>query len=127
MFGHMKTQPIINVRSGCSIEEAIQTLVRVTDGAQPVRWLEFPSAILLCVTVITDSSSGALYVLDRKRGLWLWIDFEDEAYGGYSASDFDRLVHEYDFLSLVERPGLLSAVSGWILEPGKPAEMTLNA
>ena len=127
MFGHMNTQPIINVRSGCSIEEAIQTLVRFTDGAQPVRWLEFSSAILLCVTVTTDPNSGAFYVLDRKRGVWLWIDFEDEAYGGYSVSDFDRLVHEYDFLTLVERPGLLKAGSGWILEPGKPAEMAFSA
>lgn len=127
MFGHMKTQPIINVRSGCSIEEAIQTLVRATDGAQPVRWLEFPSAILLCVTVTTEPNSGAFYVLDRKRGVWLWVDFEDEAYGGYSLSDFDRLVHEYDLLSLVERPGLLRAASGWILESGKPAEMAFNA
>ncbi len=127
MFGHMKTQPIISVRSGCSIEEAIQTLVRVTDGAQPVRWLEFPSAILLCAAVTNEPNSGALYVLDRKRGVWLWIDFEDEAYGGYSVSDFDRLVHEYDFLSLVERPGLLRADSGWTLEPGKPAEMAFNA
>ncbi len=127
MFGHMKTQPIINVRPGCSIEQAIQTLVRATDGAQPVRWLEFPSAILLCVTVTTEPNSGALYVLDRKRGVWLWIDFEDEAYGGYSVSDFDRLVHEYDVLSLVERPGLLRASSGWVLEPGKPAEMGFEA
>lgn len=127
MFGHMKTQPLINVRSGCSIEEAIQTLVRVTDGAQPIRWLEFPTAILLCVTVTNEPDSGAFYVLDRKRGVWLWIDFEDEAYGGYSAGDFDRLMHDYDFLSLVERPGLLRAASGWILEPGKAAEMAFNA
>ena len=104
-----------------------QILVTATEGAQPVRWLEFRSAILLCVTVTTEPNSGAFYVLNRKRGVWLWIDFEGEAYGGYSVSDFDLLVHEYDFLSLVERPGLLRAGSGWILEPGKPAEMALNA
>ena len=40
-------------------------------------------------------------------------------------SDFDLLVREYDILSLVERPGLLKATPGWILEPGKPAEMAL--
>ena len=127
MFGYMKAELILTLKPGSSVEEAIQLLITATDGAQPVRWLEFPSAILLCVIVTTESNSGAFYVLDRKRGVWLWVDFEDEAYGGYSLSDFDRLVHEYDLLSLVERPGLLRAASGWILEPGKPAEMAFNA
>lgn len=126
MFGHLKTQPILTVRPGSSVDEAIQGLITATDGAQPVRWLEFPSAILLCVTT-TEPNSGAFYVLDRKPGVWLWVDFEDDAYGGYSASDFDRLVHEYDLLSLVERPALLRAGPGWILELGKPAEMAGNA
>ena len=127
MFGHMKAEPILTLKPGSSVEESIQSLITATDGAQPVRWLEFPSATLLCLTVTNEPDAGAFYVLDRKLGVWLWIDFEDEAYGGYSVSDFDRLVHEYDFLSLVERPGLLRAGSGWVLEPGKPAEMTFNA
>jgi hypothetical protein len=127
MFGYMKAEPILIVKPGSSVEEAIQSLITATDGAQPVRWLEFPSAILLCVTVTNQPGSGALYVLDRRHGVWLWVDFEDDAYGGYSASDFDRLLHEYDLLSLVERPALLRAGSGWILEPGKPAEMAGNA
>jgi len=127
MFGHMKTQPILTMTPGSSVKEAIQSLIAATDGAQPVRWLEFPSAILLCLTVTTEPGSGAFYVLDRKRGTWLWVDFEDDAYGGYSVSDFDLLMREYDFLSLVERPSLLRTVCGWILEPGKPAEMAGNA
>ena len=127
MFGHLKARPILTVKPCSSVEEAIQSLIIATDGAQPVRWLEFPLAILLYVTVTTEPNSGALYVLDRKRGVWLWVDFEDEAYGGYSASDFDRLVREYDLVSLVERPALLRAGSGWILESGKPAEMAGNA
>jgi hypothetical protein len=127
MFGHMKADPILTLRPASSLEEAIQTLIKATDGAQPVRWLEFRSAILLCVTVTNEPDSGAFYVLDRKRGVWLWVDFEDDAYGGYSASDFDRLVHEYDLLSLVERPALLTASPGWILQRRKPAEMAANA
>jgi hypothetical protein len=78
---------------------------------------------LLFATVPGDPNSGAFFVLDRKTGTWFWVDFEDQEYGGYSASDFDLLVHEYDFLSLVERPALLRASRGWLLEPGKPAEM----
>jgi len=123
MFGHMKAEAILTLRPASSLEEAIRILIRATEGAQPVRWLEFPAAALLFLTIAGDSQSGAIYVLDRKTGTWFWVDFEDEQYGGYSVSDFDLLMHEYDFLSLVERPGLLRAGAGWLLEPCKPAEM----
>ena len=126
MFGHMRAEPILTLRPASSLEEAIRILISATDGAQPVRWLEFPAAALLFLTITGDSQSGAIYVLDRKTGTWLWVDFEDEQYGGYSVSDFDLLMHEYDFLSLVERPGLLRATSGWLLEPCRPAEMAVQ-
>jgi hypothetical protein len=122
MFGHMKAQPMLAIGTS-SIDEAVAALLAITDDARPVRWIEFRSAILLFVTVQGDSESGAFYVLDRKTGTWFWIDFDDQQYGGYSTSDFDLLVHEYDLLSLVERPGLLRATPGWLLEPRKPAEM----
>jgi len=127
MFGHMKAEPILTLRPASSLEEAIRILTRATDGAQPVRWLEFPAAALLFLTIAGDSQSGAIYVLDRKTGTWFWVDFEDQQYGGYSVGDFDLLMHEYDFLSLVERPGLLRADAGWLLEPHKPAEMAGGA
>jgi hypothetical protein len=123
MFDHMKAEPILNVKPTCSAEEAVITLTTATDETQPVRWIDFPAAVLVFVLVTGDAESGAFYVLDRKTGTWLWVDFEDEQYGGYSMSDFDLLVQQYDFLSLVERPALLWARSGWLLEPGKPAEM----
>jgi hypothetical protein len=126
MFGHLKAQPILRVGTS-SPEHAVETLVRATDNAQPVRWMEFPAAILLLMTVPNDPESGAFYVLDRKSGTWFWVDFEDEQYGGYSIRDFDLLVHEYDFLSLVERPGLLRANPGWLLEPGRPAELARSS
>jgi hypothetical protein len=124
MFGHMKAQPLLTLESS-SPDPAIAALVAITENAQPVRWIEFPASILLFVSVQGDPESGALYVFDRKNSTWFWIDFADQQYGGYSQSDFDRLVHEYDILSLVERPGLLRATPGWILEPGEPAEMAL--
>jgi hypothetical protein len=127
MFGHMKAEPILNVMSKCSVEEAVTSLIEATEGAQAVRWLEFPTAVLLLSTITGDSQSGAFYVLDRRSNTWLWLDFEDDQYGGYSTSDFDLLLHEYDFLSLVERPALLRADTGWLLEPHKPAEMAGRA
>lgn len=126
MFGHMKAQPILKVMPTCSVEDAVRSLIEATEGAQAVRWLEFPAAALLFLTITGDSQSGAIYVLDRKTGAWLWVDFADEEYGGYCVSDFDLLVHEYDILSLVERPGLLSASAGWLLEPCRPAEMAVQ-
>ena len=122
MFGHMKAQPILKLENSSS-GAAIAALLAITEGARPVRWMEFPASILLFVSVEGDPESGAFYVFDRKTSTWFWIDFDDLQYGGYSANDFDLLIHEYDILALVERPGLLKATPGWILEPGKPAEM----
>lgn len=79
------------------------------------------------MTAANDPSSGALFLFDRKRGIWLWVYFEEDPYRSYSGNDFDHLVHDYDLLSLVERPALLSAGHGWTLEPGKPAEMANEA
>jgi len=123
MFGHMKAEPILRVRPACAVEEAVVALIKATDETQTVRWIEFPAAVLVFVIVTGDAQSGAFYVLDRKTGTWLWVDFEDEQYGGYSCGDFDVLVREHDFLSLVERPGLLRGGLGWLLQRGKPAEM----
>ena len=124
MFGHMTAQPILTVEVS-SPGPAIAALVAITENAQPVRWIEFPASILLFVSVQGDPESGAFYGFDRKTSTWFWVDFDDQQYGGYSESDFDILVHEYDILSLVERPGLLRAAPGWTLEPGKPAEMAM--
>jgi len=65
MFGHLRAEPILRV-GGCSVEQAVEILVTATNDAQPVRWIEFPAAVLLLVTVPGDPASGALYVLDRK-------------------------------------------------------------
>lgn len=127
MFGQMKAEPILRVRPACAVEEAVVALIKATDDTQTVRWIEFPAAVLVFVIVTGDPQSGAFYVLDRRTGTWLWVDFEDEQYGGYCVGDFEMLVREYDFLSLVERPALLRANSGWLLEPGKPAEMAGGA
>lgn len=127
MFDRLKAHPVFTMRHGLSVEEAVQDFITASDGARPVRWLEFPSAVLLCVTASNDPSSGAVFVLDRKRGIWLWIYFEEDPYRSHSGNDFDRLVHDCDLLSLVERPALLSASPGWILESGKLAEMAYQA
>ena len=123
MFGRMSATPILSDMRGCPLERAVKALSDATEGAIPIRWIEFPTSVLVFAAVAGNPGSGAFYVLDRKIGTWLWADFDDEQYGGYDAGDFDLLVREYDFLSLVERPALLSAGPGWCLQPSKPAEM----
>lgn len=127
MFGHMNATPILLDMRGCPLEQAVKALSEATEGAIPMRWIEFPTSVLVFAAVAGNPGSGAFYVLDRRIGTWLWVDFDDEQYGGYHAGDFDLLVREYDFLSLVERPALLRACPGWCLEPGKPAEMAARS
>jgi len=123
MFDHMRATPILSDMCRCSVGEALKALSEATEGAIPMRWIEFPASVLVFAAVAGDPGSGAFYVLDRRIGTWLWVDFDDEQYAGYEVRDFDLLVYECDFLSLVERPALLRAGPGWRLESGKPVEM----
>jgi len=41
------------------------------------------------------------------------VDFDDDKFGGYTVSDFDRLVRECRFLDIVEHPQLLFSQDRW--------------
>jgi len=69
-----------------------------------------------------DPDSGVVYVLDRKRGTWYSVDFEDKQFGGYSLVQFESLVKDCKFLDLVERPGLWRTDLPWKLSRVKPPE-----
>jgi hypothetical protein len=71
-----------------------------------------------------DMTSGAIYVLDRKSGVWYWIDFEDNHNGGYSREEFEQLLSEGKLLSLIERPGLIGSGLKWVLECGQVPVVT---
>jgi hypothetical protein len=62
MFGHMKAQPILAVPT-VSTEPAVAALLAIAENAQPVRWIEFPTSILLLVSVQADPESGAFLCL----------------------------------------------------------------
>ena len=66
-----------------------------------------------------DPDSGAVYVLDRKKGTWYAVDFEDEQFGGYSVHQLEMLLKECGFLHLVERPGLWRTGLRWVVLPGE--------
>jgi hypothetical protein len=119
MFGRMTTQAVLTVGPRCDPAAAVRGLVEAAEQVKVVKWIEFPDSLLLFVMVPGDANSGAVYVLDRRPGVWYWIDFEDSHYGGYSLAELERLLDECSFLTLVERPGLIRSGLNWFLEARK--------
>ncbi len=123
MFGEMSVTPIVDLRDaadevGGSLDRAVARLLDVTEHPAIAKWVQFPKALLVFLVVPGDSESGAFYVYDRRARIWFWVDFEDEKFGGYNLSDFERLVRECRFFNLVERPSLLRGPGNWLVQPG---------
>jgi hypothetical protein len=123
MFGKMNAVQIVDLAHapdeiGGSIERAVAKLLDVTEHPAIAKWVQFPKALLLFLLVPGDPESGAFYVYDRRTKVWFWVDFDDEKFGGYNLSDFDRLVRDFRFLDLVERPQLFTGRSPWVLQAG---------
>ena len=122
MFGQMMVEPVVQLDPGGDLPTAIATLVKVAENVEIVRWIEFPASVLLFLIVPGDLDSGAVYVLDRKKGTWYAVDFEDEQFGGYSISQFEMLLKDCNFLDLIERPGLWRPGLRWVVMPGMRPE-----
>ena len=122
MFGRMTVEPIVQADRGADLQTSVAALTKVTESIEVVRWIEFSNSLLLFLLVPGDPESGAVYVLDRKKGTWYSVDFEDEQFGGYSIAQLETLLNECSFLDLVERPGLWRTGLPWVLSPGKPPE-----
>ena len=122
MFGQMIVTPILEVGADADLQTANSELLRVTEQPEIARWIEFPASVLLFLVVPGDPNSGAVYVLDRTRGTWYAVDFEDEEFGGYSVSQLETLLTDCTFLQLVERPGLWRTGLPWLVLPGKLPE-----
>ena len=122
MFGQMMIEPVVHVDPEADLQSAIAALAKVTETVEIVRWIEFPASVLLFLLVPGDPESGALYVLDRKKGTWYVVDFEDEEYGGYSVEQVETLLKECNFLDLVERPALWRTGLSWSVVRGRQPE-----
>jgi hypothetical protein len=118
----MMVEPLVQVDPGADLQSAMAALVKVTESVEIVRWIEFPASVLLFLLVPGDPDSGAVYVLDRQKGTWYVVDFEDEQFGGYSVSELETLLKDCNFLDLIERPGLRRTGLPWVVSPGKPPE-----
>lgn len=132
MFGKMNVTLVLDLHkaamevANCS-DGAVARLLDLAEYPKIEKWVQFPKALFVFLIVPGDPESGAFYVYDRHAKLWWWVDFDDDNYGGYAASDFDRLVRECRFLDLVERPHLLADANQWIIEPGIPPERSSKA
>jgi hypothetical protein len=122
MFGRMMIEPVVQLGPGVDLQTAVATMIKVAENVEIVLWIELPASVLLFFLVPGDPDSGAVYVLDRKKGTWYAVDFEDEQFGGYSVSQLEMLLKECNFLDLIERPGLWRTGLPWIVLPGTRPE-----
>jgi len=125
MFGRMMVEPVEQVGPGVDLQTAVATLIKVAENVEVVRWIQFPASVLLFLLVPGDPDSGAVYVLDRKKGTWYSVDFEDEQFGGYSVGQLEILLKECNFLDLVERPELWRKGLQWVVMPGMRPEASV--
>src|SRR5271169_5391521 len=75
--------------------------------AQIVRWVQFPAGALFFALVPGDPESGAVYVFDRKDGVFYLVDFNDQKWGGYSLTEYEVLERTHQLTMLAQRPWLL--------------------
>ncbi|MGD1082644.1 MAG: hypothetical protein ABR881_30385 [Candidatus Sulfotelmatobacter sp.] len=122
MFGRMMVEPIVHLGRGVDLQTAVAALMKITETVEIARWIELPASVLLFLLVPGDPDSGAVYVLDRKKGTWYAVDFEDEQFGGYSVSQLETLLKECNFLDLIELPGLWRTGLQWVVLPGMVPE-----
>ena len=127
MFGRMTATPLIRLDAGKSLDVAVSELLAATYNPQIVRWIQFPTAAVLLLLVPNDPESGAIYVYDRRDGVWYWVDFEDQKYSGYNLTDLEVLLERCCFLRLVENPRLLRERE-WFVAPGRsPQAVAANS
>jgi len=119
MFGQLKARTILNLSKLQTVDEAVAKLLQFADYPNILRWFQFPTALLVFLAHDDGLDSGAIYVYDRKRCVWLWVDFDDRNYGGYSPSQFDVLISQCHFFGLVESPALLESPVQWFVAPGQ--------
>ena len=89
-----------------SLDQASRGLAELCE-AQIVRWVQFPAGALFFVLVPGDPKSGALYVFDRRNGVFYSVDFNDQNWGGYSLAEYEVLERTHRISRFAQRPWLL--------------------
>src|ERR1700677_1485417 len=73
-----------------SLDQASRGLAERSE-AQIVRWVQFPAGALFFVLTEGDPRSGAVYVYDRRNGVFYFVVFNDQNWGGYSVAEYEEL------------------------------------
>ena len=123
MFGPMQVTKLFGLSKLETVDEAVAKLLEFAEHPEIFRWFQFPSALLVFLAHTDSPDSGAVYVYDRKRCVWLWVDFNDRNYGGYSPSEFDVLIEQCRFFELAEYPALLTSPVQWLVTAGRSPEV----
>lgn len=72
MFGRMTATPLARLDAGKDLEVAVAELLAITEYPQIAQWIQFSTAVALFLLVPKDPESGAIYVYDRRDGVWYW-------------------------------------------------------
>src|ERR1700677_1856431 len=88
---------------GPTIQDSINAFLTLSE-AFPTRWIESAKGAMLLQMVPGDPASGAIYVLDRKYGLWFLLCFDDAADDQFTSEKFDKVFSEYDLFQYVDQP-----------------------
>lgn len=111
-FTPLFTTDDIGLRNDASVEHVVKVFLTVGE-AIAARWIEMPRGILLLQTVPDQAASGAIYLYDRERHIFFFVDFVSGRNDALTETEFDQLVAEYDLVSWTANPALLAAnISG---------------
>ena len=97
----------LGLKRTVSLDEASRGLAERSE-AQIVRWVQFPAGALFFVLALGDPSSGAVYIFDRRSGVFYFVVFNDQNWGGYSVAEYEVLERRHRISRLAQRPWLLN-------------------
>jgi hypothetical protein len=107
-FTPLFTTNDIGLRKDASVEHVVKVFLTVGE-ARAERWIEMPRGILLLQSVPDEAASGAIYLYDRERHIFFFVDFVSGRNDTLTSTEFDQLVAEYDLVSWTANPGILPA------------------
>ena len=110
-FTPLFTTDDIGLGRDASIEHVVKVFLTVGE-AMAARWIEMPRGILLLQTAPDQPASGAIYLYDRERHIFFFVNFDDGQDDTMTAAEFDQLVAEYDLVSYTANPAFLQAETG---------------
>ena len=107
-FTPLFTTDDIGLQKDASLEHVVKVFLTVGE-AIAARWIEMPRGILLLQTVPNEDASGAIYLYDRDRHIFFFVDCVKGQNDTLTAAEFDQLVAEYDLVSWTANPEILPA------------------